>query len=247
MLVDPGKKFLDWPHDPADWTDPRSVASKAEIAASGANQKDPEFVSVVEGLKKGGKVPQVFGDRGYNSIEFPHLNPNWKFGDPSTSRHKPSLLLFDESRAVPEFSAIGQRAAKTRGVLAAEPGSSMSADEMADQWTSGGALGHQEFLSKMVDPGFQTITEKRTGLRGQIENFIDQGAKVPKELWTQLKDSFRTLSNDKLQGELSDIDDMLVEGADPDFLTPTGHRFFRETRKMLINMMDERGVEPWSR
>lgn len=126
LLADPGN-VMPFPRDVQDWSSPRRVLTKTI--------NDPNYDESVHGMSdtmdamaQGRPLDETLAGLGYQSVEYPHMNP-WFLKSAKRKSIDPKdiakvsgrgLTVFDSTRVVPEFSEVGQRAAKTRGVLSAE-------------------------------------------------------------------------------------------------------------------------------
>lgn len=125
MLVDPGNVYRGL-IDPNKWNNPQDVADifgdyYADFDEDYLLQAFPEFKDwpaiYDDMLMKRTPVIEAFKKRGYDSIEYSHIDP---FMDDEYAREPTghALMLFDATRAVPEYSAAGQKAGRVRGILA---------------------------------------------------------------------------------------------------------------------------------
>jgi hypothetical protein len=113
MLVDPGR-VRSIPVDPGPFQESVNVGRSIfqDTNARGI-QRDKELNAIMSDLLKHQPLEDVFKKHGYDSFEYPHYNPHKRY--PQDYGH--GLVLFDETRAVPEFDPIAQSAKKKRGVL----------------------------------------------------------------------------------------------------------------------------------
>jgi hypothetical protein len=94
-------------------------------------------------------------EKGFDSIRYP-ANP----GDPRIPTHKPnSLMVFDQDKVIPRFSAEGQELIKARGIL--EPDKKLYMDDAHAAWKAA-----PERLRNLIDwinadPGaMQTLSKQ---------------------------------------------------------------------------------------
>jgi hypothetical protein len=196
MLVDPGKTFGGIPLDTTYYRDPLLLNMRLQTTP-GFNPDYPDMDKVMSGLGQREPFNRVLQDLGYDSASFPHVNPY----HPSLTGHAKNratgqtelnpdpeknhaLLLFDDSRAVPEFSEVGQQIKKARGVLDLAP--HYDADPEVASTALGGfggmAGGPEAFMDEAFDAG-----------KVELEDYI---VKVQDDLLERIND----LKSDPLVG-----------------------------------------------
>jgi hypothetical protein len=179
LLADPGRSFK-FPRDTQDWSDPENVYQKT-IKDPNYNPDQPDMKGVMKDLRRGHSVDESLRDWGYDSIEYPHINP-WHvslrkdFGDtlPFTSK---ALTVFDPKRVVPEFSEVGQKAVKVRGVLASEPSTKPEATlQDYNDLYGGDRSTPDEFLEHMFDVNNSRLGKLETlgEIMGNSKNKLEE-------------------------------------------------------------------------
>ena len=165
MLVDPGRALKEFPADPRNWNDPQEIASMMDQEVLGKwasypdGYDDPAMKEVRDRLGRGEGFKDALSRTGFDSAEY-------KITSPYSQNLEDALLLLDPSRAVPEYSQIAQKAAKTRGVLSAEKGTPMTAEEVAMQLRDiTGTFEEPSDPSKFISEVFHPSKER---LQGQI-------------------------------------------------------------------------------
>lgn len=141
MLVDPGRVYKGITMDVGPWHYPEVVAARYRDAMDFHDlpPADDELNAFLDKLQWGDKVSDTLKAFGYDSMQYGHGSA---YGSLNTKPADlpPALMLVDPRRAVPEFSDIGQRQAKQRGVLALHPERPPASDEdlamELSQWTT---------------------------------------------------------------------------------------------------------------
>jgi hypothetical protein len=168
MLVDPGRTLKEFPTDPRDWNNPHEIASMMDNEVLGKyatypeGYNDPAMKEIRDRLGSGQSFKEAMQGIGHDSAEYTITSPY-------TQNPEHALILMDPSRAVPEYTRVGQKAAKTRGVMAAEKGATTTPEEVALNLREFTGMGVPEsytdpnqFLSEVWHP-----SEER--LQGQID------------------------------------------------------------------------------
>ena len=164
LLVDPGNKFTGFPVDAGHWNDPKSVASQAFDQVSDEDL-DTDMLRILNKMAAGTPVPKAFLDQGFDSVEYPHINFYHPRSDPQNA-----LMLFDPSRAIPEYSYLGGQAKKARGVLYDPIPSDMPSEpeEILGAINSdAGSL--DEALGNIYDPRPKDMSDELRSLKWEYE------------------------------------------------------------------------------
>lgn len=193
MLVDPGKT-LQFNADAIDWTNPDKIIQQMRNAFDqrGVEMNLYDYSDIIDDLSRGKTFGESVQNKGYQSVEYPHFSPTSPY-NPDHSIYT-GLMLFDPTRAVPEWTEAGQRLAKDRGVIplaGRDPGVNLETAKMLHGIEE---VGDEEFIKRVMNPDYKKMAERAEFLESMLRvNKVIQNRKI-----VQLTEGMRESTKDEL-------------------------------------------------